>query len=284
MRVVSTLLPLLALTASLGVAAQRGALEEEIARVVAHRDALRAERGQLVETAAALAQRISAAPRADDRVRAGSALSRQLRELDRLSDRLDAVEQRIAEANRALRRLLREFDQAAEGEEQALEARARLEGAQSVAAPLAALAGARDRLGPLRQNEAFRPPLEVVLDPQDGPSDLEGRIILIEGERQRIALRITEIENEGLLLATRLRAKRQWAHDLGAARREAGGGIELLDQIHERTEATLLGLTTRSEQLVRERAELQNADARLAATRQGAVERLRALVPRRAAP
>ena len=112
---------------------------------------------------------------------------------------------------------------------------------------VAALAAARDRLAPLRDVADFRSPLEVSLDPLDGPAELEAKIALIDGERLRIGTRLADLADEELVLAMRLQAKRQWARDLGAARREAGGGVELLEQVHERTEAAVRSLTARVE-------------------------------------
>jgi chromosome segregation ATPase len=149
-----------------------------------------------------------------------------------------------------------------------------------VAGEVAALGAARERIAPLRDAADFRSALEVSLDPLDGPAELEAKIAIIDGERLRISTRLADLAGEELVLAMRLQAKRQWARELGAARREAGGGVELLEQVHERTEAAVRSLTARVDAIGRERARLQASDSTLAATRREAEQRLRSIAPR----
>lgn len=266
----------LALTATVAVGATRGDLERDIASTAAQRDRLRAEHTDFVAAATSLAQTMALSRGSG---RAGAQLTTHIREFDRLAEALETLERRLGETERTLRRLLARFDELARAEEQALEARARSSGARSVADEVAALAAARDRLAALRATESFRPPLEISLDPTDGPDELQAKKSLLEGERLRLGARVAELDHENVVLTARLRAKRQWARDLGAARRESGGGVELLDLVHEKTEATMESLARRLEELARERALLLGAEARLAATGLEATERLRRLVP-----
>ena len=159
--------------------------EQELARATAQRDELVAERTRLAAAARAAADRLAAtgAPAA----RAGSALSRQLREFDRLAHGLDDVERRLAEQERRRVRARAAFDAAADGEERRLEERARREGAAAVAAEMAALAAARRRVAQSETSGAFRPPLEVALDPLDGPADVEAKLAILQSEEARVA-------------------------------------------------------------------------------------------------
>lgn len=281
MRLIPSLPCLFALVATAAVAGTRADVEREIARVSSDRARMRGERQDLLTTAGALAERITRAKQAAATTRADPELTRELRDFDRLADRLDDVERRLTGLERDIRKLLGQFDEAADLEERALERRAQREGARAVSGDLAALAAARDGLADLRDSGGFRSALEISLDPLDGPAELDAKIGLMDGERQRISARLADLRREEVVLTTRLQARRQWARELSVARREAAGGVELLDQVHERTEATVRGLTTRVETLAGERAALQVADSRLAATRREAEERLSSLAPRR---
>jgi hypothetical protein len=264
-----TSLILVALTALPVCAASSVEVERQIGTLVTRRTQLRTEREGLLRVATVLAGQIEPAKRGSETTRAGGRLTQDLQLFDRLASHLDEVEQRLTQNERELHRLLSRFDEAFAREEHDLELRG-----SGGTAELAALTQRRDRLAPLRENRGFRPPLDVAIEPSDGPIELEGRIAIIDGERTRIAGRIVQIDAERALVSTRLRAKRQLARELGLARREAGGSVELVDQAHESAEAAVRALGERVEALARERSALEKADAELAGRRREAEARL----------
>jgi chromosome segregation ATPase len=270
--ILSRALPGLLFVIASAAAAATPDREQELARATAQRDELVAERARLADAARAAADRMAAtgAPAA----RAGSALSKQLREFDRLAHGLDDVERRLAEQERRRVRARAAFDAAADGEERRLQERARTEGAAAVAAEMAALAAARRRVAQSEGSSVFRPPLEVALDPLDGTADVEAKLAILQSEEARVGRRLAELAGEASLLATRVAARQEWARELGAARRDAAGAIDLLDRGDEDVRASLRALDARGEEIARERARLAAALARLAAGRAQAEERL----------
>ncbi len=264
------LLSTLLLLAAGAEAATTAALEAEVLQVAGERDRLLGERAHLLAKAGELAARIERAGEAERR--AGADLTRQLREFDRLASSLDGLERRLLEQGRRLERLRVEFTRTADAEEGQLEEQARKEGAGSLAPAFSALAEARRRVAALSEVPRFRPPLEVSWDPQDGPAELETKLQVVDGERSRLAGRLQDLHGEEKVLAARLQAGREWARDLGAARRDAAGGVELLERAHEQAEQGLRALAARIEAVSRELAQVRQWDARLGA-RRGELER-----------
>jgi colicin import membrane protein len=237
--------------------------EQELVRATAQRDELAARRTQLADEA-----RIAA-----DRLAAG-APAQQLRAFDRMARGLDDVERRLAEQERRRARARAAFDAAADGEERRLQERARREGAAAVAAEMAALAAARRRVAQSEGERGFRPPLEVALDPLDGPADVEAKLAILESEQQRVRRRSEQLAGEATLVATRIAARREWARELGLARREAAGAVDLLDRGAEDVRASLETLEAQGAAIARERAALAAALERLGTGRTQAEKRL----------
>ncbi|MET0554343.1 MAG: hypothetical protein ABW221_14970 [Vicinamibacteria bacterium] len=246
--------------------------EQELVRATAQRDELTAERTRLAAEARAAANRLAAAGGAG--ARASGAVSQQLRAFDRMARGLDDVERRLAEQERRRAKARAAFDAAADGEEHRLEERARREGAAAVAAEMAGLAAARRRVAQSEGAGAFRPPLEVALDPQDGPAEVEAKLAILESEAARVGARLAELAAEASLLSARVAARREWARELGAARRDAGGAIDLLDRGDEDVRASLRALEGRGGEITRERALLEAARLRIEGVRARAQERL----------
>ena len=266
-------LPLLALMARAAAGASAFELEAEIGRVAAERQRLSEEASRLRMEAAVLADGV-AAVKTDGATRADGALTRRLRELDRAASRLDRLERETAEIARRLARLRSEFETAADAEERRLQERARREGVAVVAPALDALARARRTVAAAAAPPIFRPPLDIVLDALDGPAELDAKRTLIEGESARVAARLAELRGDEALVAVRLQAKREWARQIAAARRDAAGDVELLDRGHDDAEQALRELTARAADLARERATLEEAAKRLQARRNEAEARL----------
>lgn len=269
------LLLALALLGRTAVAASPAEIERDVARAAGERDTRRAERQQVQAQAAAAAERVAALKRPGGGTdRAGSALARELREFDRLAARLDTLEREVATFEQRLARLRAAFEAAADDEEGRLEERARREGAAAVAPQIEALRAARRRIAGQAETPGFRPPLDIGLSALDGVAELEAKLALIDGERARITQRLVEARREETLLATRMEAKREWARQLAAARRDAAGSVDLLDRGYEEAQSALRGLAARIEALARERSTLEEAEQRLRARRTEAEGRL----------
>jgi DNA repair exonuclease SbcCD ATPase subunit len=276
------LLALAALLEAPAPAATLADLEQEAVRRAAERDAARSERRRLAAEAAPLADAVA---RSDDQgPSAGRELTRRLRELDRVAARLDEVERRLREAELRLQRAAAAFEKQAQLEERALLERGRTGGAASVASELAALAEARRRLAAFTGPPHFRRPLVVSLAALEGPAEIAAKLAIIDGERARLAERERELRREESLLAARLRARREWARDLGAARREAAGEIELLERAHESAEGVMRELSEQAAAVAAELTQLRQWDQELARRRREAEERLRSLETRRTTP
>ena len=268
------LLLALALHAHPAGAASPLEIEREVTRVAAEHERLEGERRRLQSEALALADQVAALKSAASPARAGGDLSRRLRDFDRLAGRLDAVERDLTAQERLLARLHAEVEASADAEEGRLEQQARGEGARLVAPRLAALQETRRRVSARRTESAFRPPLEIAIEPTDGPAEIEAKIAVLDGEISRIAARLPELRREEGLLARRLEARREWARQLAAARRDAAGGVELLDRGYEDAAVSLRELGARAEALVRERGVLEAAQQGLTARRAEAEGRL----------
>ena len=274
-------LPLLALAlaAPLAGAATPHELEKDVVRTAALRDARLAEARRLQAEAAAAADQIAALEGpSPGMVRAGGELGRRLREFDRLAGGLEKLERELAGLEARLVRSRAAFDSAADAEERRLEGEARRQGpaaiASSIASSIEALRDARRRVATLAAAPGFRPPLEVVLSPLDGPAELEAKLAVIHGERARVGARLAEIRRDVALLATRHEAKREWARQLAAARRDAAGSLDLLDRGDEDARAALRDLADRMAALAREKAALEEAETRLQGRRAEAEGRL----------
>jgi chromosome segregation ATPase len=140
---------------------------------------------------------------------------------------------------------------------------------------MAALEAARKRVARAdAETGAFRAPLDVALDPLDGPADIEGKIVILDSEEARVRRRLEELKADAVLLTVRVAARREWARELGAARRDALGAVELLDQGYEDVQASLKALEGRADEIARERGRLEAALAPLTARRGQAEERL----------
>lgn len=257
-------LPVIFAAAAAAASASTADRERELARATADRDALAARRTGLA----------AEARRAADLLAPGPAAAKDLRVFDRLARALDDVERRLAEQERRRLRAHDAFVAEADAEERRLEERARREGPGPVAAEMAALAAARRRAAPPADERSFRPPLEITLEPLDGPSEVEAKLTVLESEGQRVRRRLDELEGEATLLAARLAARRLWAREVGLARRDAGGAVDLLDVGAEDARASLQALEARAEALARERRMLGEALERLRERRVQAEKRL----------
>lgn len=266
---------LLAVFVLAGPPAVAGVAEPEraVAQAAAERDRLAALRERLAGEARKAAEGLGALKTPGEGARAEGELARKLRAFDTLARRLDDAEAKLDAHDKRLQRARAAFAAAIEAEERRLEARARREGAAAVAADLSALAAARARVAE-GAGGAFRPPLEVVVDPLDGAADVEAKIAILESEQERVAGRIQDLESEESLVAVRLAARREWARDLGAARRDARGTVDLIDRGYEDVQAQLQAIEARALALPRERAALKAALTQLAARRKEAEDRL----------
>jgi chromosome segregation ATPase len=121
---------------------------------------------------------------------------------------------------------------------------------------------------------AFRAPLAIALDPLDGPAEVEAKLAILASEDERVRRRLDDLTSEASLLAARLLARREWARELSAARRDAAGAVDLLDRGDEDVRASLRALEARGEALARERRQLEAALLRLTEGRAQAEERL----------
>jgi DNA repair exonuclease SbcCD ATPase subunit len=246
----------LAIVGTLAAGAQGASLLDEVVRAADERDRLRAEKEALHAEAARLAERLSGKDTA-----AG-----KLREFDRLANRLDRLDREIASRERSLERTLLDFEAAAAREERRLEARARAEGALAIAPDLAALAAARQRADALRTPAVVRAALDVTLDDLDGPAELETKLALVDAEKARLASEARRLAEEATVLGARIEAKREWTRRWASARRDAAGGLELVEQAFEEAEARLRRLQARADELSRDRdtvsAALKQLDTR----------------------
>jgi hypothetical protein len=213
----------------------------------------------LLDGAETLAQALArpAAERAGSR--AGGEIERRLREFDRVAERLDGLERDLAEQERRLTRAVAAFGEAAASEERRLEASAQRQGPHAVAGDLAELEAARQRVAAIRVASGFRPPLEITIDALDGPAELETKLALVRSEEARVASGLEGLSSEEALLGARIAAKRQWVRQIGTARRDAAGSVELLDRGYEEAQAGLRRLLQRQQALPRERESLQEA-------------------------
>jgi exonuclease SbcC len=267
----------LALLARPLAAAAPLALEREVARLAGERDALVAETRRVQAEAAALAEPLASPQARAAATRADAETARRLRAFDRVAERLDALDRDVADRTRRLERARAAFEAAAATEERRLEEVARERGASAAAADQSALDAARRRVAALVSAGTFRPPLDVVIDPLDGPAELETKLALLDGERKRLDARLDDLHAEESLLAARLAARREWARALAAARRDAAGGVELVDRSYEEAQAALSDLTRRASALAGERQGLEEARKTLETRRAQAGRRLEEL-------
>jgi hypothetical protein len=258
------LLPLVAVLLLARSASAGPALDAAVAAEAAERDRLEDEKRRRQTEAAALARLAAETPT-------------RRREFDRLVERLDRLDRDLAGQDRRLSRAVAAFTEAAEREERRLEEAARRQGAGAVAADHEALEAARRRVAALRVASGFRPPLDVAIDPLDGAAELETKLVLLHGEEARVAERLAELRAEDVLLGARLAAKREWARQLGSARRDAAGRIELLDRGYEEARAAIRRLSERQLALPKEQEALQGASRQLAVRRAEVERRLEEL-------
>jgi hypothetical protein len=242
-------------------------VEREIGGETAEQSRLEGERQRLQAEATRQAAAVDQARASSNAARAGGDLSRALRAFDRRAEQLDAVERDLAAHARRLAQLRAEFETAADGEERRLQERAGQEGAARVAALLDALAESRKRVWAQAAAARFRPPLEIALEPGDGPAEIEGKRALLDAEIARVAQRRAEVQSENALLARRLSARREWARQLAAARRDAAGSVELLDRGYDQAQASIRDLGARAEELAQEQHALDEVRRRLETTR-----------------
>jgi hypothetical protein len=257
------LLPLVAVLLLAQSASADAALDAAVAREAGERDRLEGERRGLQKEAVVLA------PAAGD--------GRGRRAFDRVAERLDALDRRLAEQERRLSRAVATFDETARREERRLEEVARTQGAAAAAAGQADLEAARRRVAALRVASGFRAPLDVAIDPRDGAAELETKLALLRGEERRVADHLAQLQAEEGLLGARIAAKREWLRQLGSARRDAAGSVELLDRGFEEAQAAVLRLTERRQALPHEQAAVRDAERRLAVRRAEIERRLEEL-------
>lgn len=230
---------------ALALAFQAGAAslpeaEREVARAAQALVAARASLASLEGEARTLAEEVGRLQAAQSGPRAGRDLERRLRAFDALALRLDEADARVAQAERARRRARARFDAQADAEE------ARLSSSAAPGAGLVAWAEARARVAALSGgDETVRPPLDVRAEEHDGPGELRAKLALVDAERARLADEARRLAAEERLLAARLEARRALAAELGAARRQAGGEVALLERAADEASRALAALEGR---------------------------------------
>src|SRR5262249_47747611 len=118
--------------------------------------------------------------------RADRRLEDSLKRFDRLAGRLDGLDRKIRDQDRTIATLTRRVEETAASETARLSTPSPPKKAAHRARELDAIDQARRRVAALGAHEpAFRPVLEVGVSPEDGPSELQEKIQLLESERER---------------------------------------------------------------------------------------------------
>jgi hypothetical protein len=219
--------------------AERELAVHEAARAKA---AVAAERAARAEEAAALAVEIARLKEPAGGVRAGRDLSDRLRAFDRLVARLDELDRRLEQRASALARAVRAFEEAA-----------------AASSDPAAAGEARRRVEAAAAPRAFRPPLDVALDPADGAAEIEGKLLLLDAEKKRLDEERARLEAEDRLLAARMKQKQDQARELAVARRDVDRS--LLAQQSEELRRAVARLTEEREALARAQAAREKEQA-----------------------
>jgi hypothetical protein len=241
------------------------ALERAVREAWGERARLVDERTRRMGEAAILADEIArqkgegaSIPRADRR------LEDALKRFDKLAGGLDEVDRRIAGQDRAITALRRRFEDAAGTEAARLNGSASAGRLAQMAHELDAIDQARRRIENLGLGAPpFRPPLDVSVSTDDGVVEMQQKRLLLESERERVLKEIARVDGEAKVLAARILVKRRLSAELDTAARTAGSDLALLRREAENATEALHDLTTQSEALVRQKAELVGALAHL---------------------
>ena len=134
-----------------------------------------------------------------------------------------------------------------------------------VAHDLDAIDQARRRVASLGPGApaAFRPPLDVSVSSDDGVVEMQQKGLLLESERERVLKGIAGVDAEANVLAARILVKRRLSAELDTAARTAGSELALLRREADNATEALHDLDAQREALVRQKAELSAALARL---------------------
>jgi chromosome segregation ATPase len=237
------------------------ALESTIRRACDERDRTTAVRADLMEEAGALADEIAQLKtRTEPGARAGRELEEDMKRFDRVAARLDDVDAKTAEQNRAIAAARRRFEDAAAAETARLTAEADRSRIGQIARQLDSIEEMRRRVFALvAPPPEFRPVLDVAPAPGDGAAEIATKLQLIEAERERVARRIGELGGEDEVLGARILLKRQLLAGLESAGRAAGPDLALLRREADDAMEALGALSARRDVLAREKQDLQQA-------------------------
>jgi chromosome segregation ATPase len=242
------------------------ALERALREAWRERGRLVEERTRKVGEAAVLADEIARQKAGGGSVRrADRRLEDALKRFDKLAVGLDEIDRRIAGQDRGISALRRKFDDAAGTEAARLSGHARSGRLMQVAHDLDAIDQARRRVASLGAGApaAFRPPLDVSVSSDDGVVEMQQKGLLLESERERVLKGIAGVDAEANVLAARILVKRRLSAELDTAARTAGSELALLRREADNATEALHDLDAQREALVRQKAELSAALARL---------------------
>ncbi len=240
-------------------------LEGAIQKACAERDRTLASRASLMEEAGALGDEIARLKKGSEpSVRAGRDLEAAMKRFDRIAAQLDEVDAKTAQRNRAIEEARRKFDEAATAETERLTAAADPSQIGRIAQQLGSIEEMRRHVSALvAAAPGFRPVLDVTLSPEDGATEIAGKLQLIEAERGRVTTRMADLAAEDEVLSTRVLLKRQFLAELQSAARTAGPDLALIRRETEDTTETLGALAARRDLLVREKQDLSQTLKRL---------------------
>jgi DNA repair exonuclease SbcCD ATPase subunit len=233
-------------------------LEGVIQKACAERDRTLAARASLMEEAGVLGDEIARLKKGSEpAVRAGRELETAMKRFDRVAAQLDDVDAKAAQRNRAIEEARRKFEEAATAETERLTAAVDPSQIGRIAQQLGSIEEMRRHVSALvAAAPGFRPVLDVTLSPEDGATEIAGKLQLIEAERGRVTGRIADMAAEDEVLSARVLLKRQLLAELQNAARTAGPDLALIRRETEDTTETLGALAARRDLLAREKQDL----------------------------
>jgi chromosome segregation ATPase len=249
------------LASSRALANDLPSLEGAIQKACAQRDRALATRARLMEQAGALADEIGRLKKGSEpAVRAGGELETAMKHFDRIAAQLDDVDASVAEGNRDIETARHRFDEAATAETERLTAAVDPSQIGQIARQLGSIEEMRRRVSALvAARPGFRPVLEVTLSPEDGASEIGGKLQLLEAERRRVTGRMGDIAAEDEVLAARVLLKHQFLAELQSAARTAGPDLALIRRETDEATEGLGALAAQREALTREKQDLTRA-------------------------
>jgi hypothetical protein len=204
--------------------------------------------------------------------RADRRLEDSLKRFDRVAGRLDALDRKIRDQDRSIAVLTRRFEDTAASETARLTASNQPKKAAHLARELDAIDQARRRVAALGAHEpVFRPVLEVGVSPEDGPVELQEKILLLETERDRVLKGMARVDADASVLAARIQAKRHLSQELESEGRTPDPEQALARSESKAVAQSLRDLSTQRDALLKQKADLVTAltqvDQRLAELR-----------------